>query len=71
MGDVAHLTPWPPGWCASVDDFRKSFIVPCPAGFRRTGCRVQVDEIGVSAYYVATDCEDANPMGASAREWAR
>ena len=52
------------GLVASVDDFRKWFVVPCPAGFRRTGCRVQVNEIGTEAYYVATDQECMNPMGA-------
>lgn len=52
------------GLVRSVDDFRKWFVVPCAAGTRRTGCRVRVSEIGTEAYYLATDVESPNPMGA-------
>jgi hypothetical protein len=52
------------GMVRSADDFRKWFIVNCPAGFKRTGCRVRVNEIGTEVFYLATDQECPNPMGA-------
>jgi hypothetical protein len=48
-----------------IDDFRKWFFVDCPAGFARTGARIQVDETNSKASWICTDVEDPNPLGAT------